>query len=481
VIAQLLNRDFVLQQLDALIEDLERGFEPERRALGGEAAELDQADLQRALKELQAAKVRELRSSSGQPAFEPPRAERRGQVVPPLDDFSFVSRDPVISLVQSALEEYFAEREEESIAESEPPADDRRRAADDEVAVTGRAIKGVAVERDERQGRRLFKRFEPTDARWANSLVSMGIRKWKGVHAFNQKPAPPLRIADRVRLLLVGDWGTGIDRAQKVGKEMRKVLEEGSRAGIEQHVIHLGDVYYSGWQSEYDRRFLPHWPVRPEEAADIGSWCLNGNHDMYSGGHGYFDFLLSDARFAKQAQSSFFSIANSHWQILGLDTAYESYGRTGGEGGLKDPQAEWVHQQIDESPGKTTVLLSHHQLFSAFEKGAPKLAAKLARPLKAGAIQAWFWGHEHRCVLYAPHEGITYARCIGHGGVPVYMTSAEGDPYPPPALYEYREWFRKGLEKWALFGFAVLDFDGPALQVRYVDENGAQHQCEEIQ
>ena len=30
------------------------------------------------------------------------------------------------------------------------------------------------------------------------------------------------------------------------------------------------------------------------------SWALNGNHDMYSGGWGYFDHLLADERFSRQ-------------------------------------------------------------------------------------------------------------------------------------------------------------------------------------
>jgi hypothetical protein len=27
------------------------------------------------------------------------------------------------------------------------------------------------------------------------------------------------------------------------------------------------------------------------------------------------------------------------------------------------------------------------------------------------------------------------------------------------------------IERWALFGFAVADFDGPHVEVRYIDEN----------
>ena len=43
------------------------------------------------------------------------------------------------------------------------------------------------------------------------------------------------------------------------------------------------------------------WPVTADQAgAGVTSWSLNGNHDMYSGGFGYFQTLLADPRFAAQ-------------------------------------------------------------------------------------------------------------------------------------------------------------------------------------
>jgi hypothetical protein len=97
-------------------------------------------------------------------------------------------------------------------------------------------------------------------------------------------------------------------------------------------------------------------------------------------------------------------------------------------------------------------------------------------------VRAWFWGHEHRCAFYAPHLGVEYARCIGHGGVPVYQFRTDNDPYKYPATYEFRDAFRTfplSPERWALFGFAVLDLapDGNA-SVSYVNENGTVHKTE---
>jgi hypothetical protein len=99
----------------------------------------------------------------------------------------------------------------------------------------------------------------------------------------------------------VGDWGTGLGRARQVAVHMQEEIAGALAEGREAHAIHLGDVYYSGLASEDQRRFLAYWPVTAAQAASgVTSWSLNGNHDMYSGGYGYFGTLLADPRFAAQ-------------------------------------------------------------------------------------------------------------------------------------------------------------------------------------
>jgi hypothetical protein len=193
---------------------------------------------------------------------------------------------------------------------------------------------------------------------------------------------------------------------------------------------------------------------------------------MYCGGHAYFDVLLGDPRFAHQEQSSFFSFINQHWKILGLDTAWD-------DGGLRDPQATWIRDEIVRAP-QQVLLLSHHQPFSAYESGSTDLVTKIDPILQQRRINGWFWGHEHRCMFYREHMRVPFGRCIGHGGVPVYMWHGVTDPYPTPGEYEYRKSIKKGLEYWGLFGFAVMDFSGPSLKVTYIDENGAPHKNETL-
>jgi hypothetical protein len=325
-------------------------------------------------------------------------------------------------------------------------------------------------------GRRILDKFSITDPGWVSSLIATGVRWLRKRHAFNPTPPDPVQIGDRARIILVGDWGSGIPRAQLVGTAMRMAVEQGIRENRDVQVIHLGDVYYSGWQFEYQDRFLPYWPVKAAEAEKTGSWCLNGNHDMYSGGHAYFDFLLKDARFRKQRQASFFRLYNKHWQLLGLDTAWD-------DNGLKDPQASWVTQVLEQN-GQKSIFLTRHQLFSAYEDGpvvGKTLGRKLGPVLDNKRIHTWFWGHEHRFIIYEPTVNVQNARLVGHGGVPVYMTHKTDDSYVKPAIFEDRRFIQNGLEHWAMFGFVILDFEGPEINASYVDEAGSTIKTETIQ
>jgi hypothetical protein len=379
-----------------------------------------------------------------------------GEPIPPLADTAYFSRDKLTSLVQSALEAYVEEREPELAAKRPEPRGEGLAPGEEALPdpVTDRSL-NVAEGRAE-----LFGAFEITDPGWVNSLVAMAWRRLHDRHAFKEAPAAPQSLAADARIVLVADWGSGIPRARNVAAQIRKIIEPdiGRR---QQHVIHLGDVYYSGWKREYDKNFLEPWPVQDGEP--VGSWSCNGNHDMYSGGHAYFGHMLGDPRFAAQQGSSWFSLENDDWQLLALDTAYEDHA-------LRDPQGAWVADKLRRNAGRRTMLLSHHQLFSAYASDGPKIREKLTEPLRSGRIDAWFWGHEHRCVFYEDgHEGVGKARLIGHGGVPVY---AHHEPLTPPATYQFTTSFPTAWEEWALMGFAVVELSGRDADVRYVDEFG---------
>jgi hypothetical protein len=458
MIQQVLQRAPVLRELlrvrDELVHSPQNlGREGPARLfpeIPGENLELTAEDITRAANELAAAQTRDASVSSGQSGYEA-FTDRRGDTAPLLDDSAFFSHERAISLLQSALEGYHLE---------------------EKPGAVGPSLRRGAGQWEPVAARRLLNSFSETDPAWVASVVAMGLKLFYRPHPFGYKPADA-KLDARARVIVVGDWGSGIERARGIAGLMHDRLEDARKVGRETHIIHLGDVYYSGWGWECDRRFLQDWPVDPDEIGETASWALNGNHDMYSGGYGFFDHVLCDGRFSRQERTSYFRLSNEHWQLLGLDSAYK-------ENTFFDPQSDWVRQHADAAAGtgQKTMLLSHHQPFSVYEKGGLKLDDKFRGVLAAGRVRAWLFGHEHRCVIYDEQMGVKYPRLLGHGGVPVYMGHRKDDPFVSPVAYEYRNYLPggiNGIEHWAPFGFAVLDFDGPRIQVRYHYEDGAEY------
>jgi Calcineurin-like phosphoesterase len=137
-------------------------------------------------------------------------------------------------------------------------------------------------------------------------------------------------------------------------------------------------------------------------------------------------------------------------------------------------QREWIENSIleAEGSGKKIILLSHHQLFSAFDHPV-MLKQHLGVFLREHHVHAWFWGHEHVCTLYQPTPEVTYARCVGNGGVSSRVKSVNEAWRPQLVQLHFEGAYREPLDGQPaqLFGFAVLDLFGPELTVTYVDEN----------
>lgn len=230
--------------------------------------------------------------------------------------------------------------------------------------------------------------------------------------------APPAAVAipNRYRVAVIGDWGTGLYGAPVCSKSIQS-----DPAGYDL-LLHLGDVYYSGLPDEIEDRFLKFWPNVPNSI----SRSLNGNHEMYTGGHGYFEQLLPRLR----QTSSYFALQNDYWVLAALDSAYnQPFG--GQEGNLNQQQVDWLRGIIAAAGPRKVVLFSHHQPFSLLDPNqGPLLVAALREFLEAGKIFAWYWGHEHRCVLYDPQPQYGFrGRCVGHGGFPEMRPDLGSAPY----------------------------------------------------
>lgn len=296
--------------------------------------------------------------------------------------------------------------------------------------------------------------FESSDPGWLQVAFERLKAVFRGKHAFRdhggdlsafREPLP-----DDATVALFSDWGTGEDTAARVMTQMRERNPT--------HAIHLGDVYYSGTEREIRTRFLAPIATFGPPAAGCRYRALNSNHEMYSGGHAYFELTLPT--FGQTA--SYFNLQSTHFQLIGLDSGYEDHG-------LKDPQAAWLAAQL-QVPNRRNVLLTHHQLFSPFEDRAfdRKLHKKVSPLL--GGVHAWFWGHEHKAIVFGQHLGI-HARCIGHGAIPERVPY--GNPkFPQIPVVAMDERAAPGGSH-NIHGFALLTLQGPQLRVEYIDEFGA--------
>jgi hypothetical protein len=299
-------------------------------------------------------------------------------------------------------------------------------------------------------------KFTQCDPSWAEALVSYadyfgpdGKRRATPYIRAGVIGTAPLPLNAGAKVALIADWGTGTDAAVAL---LREVARQDPDV-----VIHLGDIYYSGTAQECDanfQRIVDQVLDRAKTAIPV--YTLAGNHDMYSGGVGYYRMLKTLNPAPVTQLASFFCLRSQDglWQFVAMDTGkndYDPFNVTDVLTALEKDEEDWHVARIAEFTGKT-ILLSHHQLFSALSQIGPKqadgtlipynpnLAASFKRfsDAASGRIAAWFWGHEHALSLYEPYLGLPRGRCIGHGAVPVFATQSETEGparlVDPPAL-----------------------------------------------
>ncbi len=201
---------------------------------------------------------------------------------------------------------------------------------------------------------------------------------------------------------------------------------------------------------------------------------LNANHEMYSGGEGYFERALPEL----DQETSYFCLENPYWRMVAIDTGY--YARS-------VPFLELIvnliklHRQnrrwlrdvafADSSDRRPVILLSHHQWFSAFDSEYKRVGSQLEPYLDR--VLLWFWGHEHRFAGYAPFgfgDATVRARCIGHGGMPIELGAERKRKDRPLIFSDTREATVIDGVPIGYCGFAVLRFDGPEMHIEYFDE-----------
>jgi len=369
------------------------------------------------------------------------------------DDW-FVPRNQAVAVFQSVMDEYL----EEQGAPEPPPKPGGAGAASlgegelshSEVAANvfyggaeaGAGGAGAAAAA-------LMEQFDNVDPRWVEVVWQKAKLLFKGKHHFTTHQEVGninFDMDDETTIAVVGDWGGGNQAAQTLATQIKNIKPN--------HIIHLGDVYYAGTPKEIKERFLAFWPT----PADPGkSFALNSNHEMYSGGYGYFDLTLPTFK----QPASYFTLSNKNWRLIGLDTGYDEHD-------LHPPQADWLKTQLVDD-GRKNILFSHHQLFSAYETATDcsKLQGKVQPFLDAGKIYGWIWGHEHLCVAYKTFMGIKGV-CLGNGCFPYN---------PPQGTPDNVEWLNTRQQPddpdyRGIHTFALLKVSPEKIVIQYFDQDG---------
>jgi 3',5'-cyclic AMP phosphodiesterase CpdA len=248
---------------------------------------------------------------------------------------------------------------------------------------------------------------------------------------------------------LIADWGTGRSDAIEVLKWACSFDPDA--------IIHLGDIYVAATQDECQDNFLR--PIRMHArnsttGRPIPVFNMAGNHDYYSGGHG-FHWLLDQLNTGDQAQpASYFALrsADDGWQFLAMDTGFESrkeifFAHSQGSAPRED-EIPWIQHKLGMFSGRT-ILLSHHQAFSNHDRlgGDPdeptgkdsinQRLLSITRPY-FDKIAGWFWGHEHNLVIFKEFMGLAKGRCVGHGARPIRSSSFIDIAAPPTPIEQIK-------------------------------------------
>jgi Calcineurin-like phosphoesterase len=282
------------------------------------------------------------------------------------------------------------------------------------------------------------------DPRWASTLEAyasyFGVDGHRRVIPYVRPAKTGSRIIEikpQARIGILGDWGTGNDPARGVLKSLAALEPD--------YLIHLGDIYYSATSREVQKNFIEIIDTEIRNARpEINIFSLSGNHDMYSGGVAYYEMLRTLNEPPFNQESSFFCLRSGDgaWQFLAMDTGLHDYSPVAVSDALtfiEEDEQEWLLERVREFSGRT-ILLSHHQLFSAFSRIGPNdplgqqaynanlLSTYQALTSTGAKVPAWFWGHEHNLCIYEPYVGLNFGRCLGHGAIPTFL---EQNPYDP--------------------------------------------------
>ncbi|RXT03726.1 metallophosphoesterase [Ammoniphilus sp. CFH 90114] len=407
----------------------------------------------------------------------------------------YTFRSPILSLWQTAIAEVGKSRSfrdpsdhrmnqfvqvAQAFAEGNPsPTIDNLGNKIQECAMLMGALAVAEMIGDKKRYQELKNRIQMSicDPGWMEILkVYSKVKKEKGripYIRYQQLDDFIIPIPSRLKIAFLSDWGTGSESAEWLLKQVMVHKPD--------LIIHLGDIYYSGTQSEIQDHFLK---IMQKAAGNTPVYALAGNHEMYSGGKGYYGLLNQ-----LNQPASYFCLRNEHWQFLAMDTALHDHNPYTLKSNVTflDPGEEVWHLDKFQTAGqRKTILLSHHPLFSAKGIGRDRQGQRVAvnNHLQGtfnkvmDQVALWLWGHEHNLIVFDPYVSLRKGRCIGSGAIPkmanqkpyqpILNLNLQGQQHPPKMNLKKAK-LSSNPDGFYYHAYAVMSVNGPEASIGYYE------------
>ena len=246
----------------------------------------------------------------------------------------------------------------------------------------------------------------------------------QGVSLIIEQAAGP-----RVRLLALGDTGTGNKQQLEVAKAMESYCKKNAPLD---GILLLGDNFYMhGVESTED----PQWQQKIERPYST-SPCLKklpifavlGNHDYRGSKIAQFNYHKKNARWHmphRFYRVNFGSLIN----LIAFDSNFTDYCF----GLSKNCAGDFLFKQLEDKPKSWNLVMAHHPIKSASQSGYSHRGGILGffmRPLLCHKADAWLSGHAHH-LEHRKIEGCRLQAFVaGTGGGDLYPVLAKKDHNP---------------------------------------------------
>jgi acid phosphatase len=236
----------------------------------------------------------------------------------------------------------------------------------------------------------------------------------------NARPAPPFNVESfrdsaAVKIIAVGDWGTGADFQRRVAARMcAKAAQEKP-----EFILSLGDNIYNSGVSATDD---PQWKTKFEdiyvcEELSIPWYAILGNHDHRGNIQAQIDYSRISPRwqmpdryykFTKTSPNGGFAV-----DVFAIDT--DPLQR--GDAEFTAKQNQWLRGELSRSTARWKIVMGHHMVRSHGGYGDQDYMLREIKPLlDEFGVDLYICGHDHDLQLLKSPNDRFYCLISGGGG-----------------------------------------------------------------